>query len=34
VLALDRNNDLWHTIRAANGAWPHPFGHVQAAVPG
>jgi tyrosinase len=34
VLAIDQNDGLWHTIRAADGSWPYPLGDVQAAVPG
>ena len=30
VLALDRNQKLWHTIRQANSTWADPFGDVQA----
>jgi hypothetical protein len=34
ITALDEQNTLWHTIRAANGTWPYGWGNVQAAVPG
>jgi hypothetical protein len=32
TLALDQANGLWHTIRAANGDWPFPWGDVQQAI--
>jgi hypothetical protein len=33
VFVLDQANELWHTIRMADGDWPYPWGNVQAAVP-
>jgi cell envelope opacity-associated protein A len=30
VLALDKRNKLWHTIRMADGTWPYAFGDVQS----
>jgi hypothetical protein len=32
VLAIDRRNKLWHTIRMADGTWPFAFGDVQAQI--
>jgi streptogramin lyase len=33
VLAIDKSDGMWHTMRLANGDWPFAFGDVQAAVP-
>jgi hypothetical protein len=32
LFALDRHDGLWHTLRAANGDWPVPWGDVQQAI--
>ena len=32
ICVRDSTNNLRHTIRLANGDWPHPFGDVQAAI--
>jgi hypothetical protein len=32
LLVLDQADGLWHTIRAANGDWPYPWGDVQQAI--
>jgi hypothetical protein len=29
ICAIDSNGGLWHTMRSANGTWPHAFGDVQ-----
>jgi Thermolysin metallopeptidase, alpha-helical domain/Thermolysin metallopeptidase, catalytic domain/Protealysin propeptide len=33
VFVLDQANELWHTIRRANGDWPYPWGNVETALP-
>ena len=32
LLVIDGSQKIWHTVRLANGDWPHPFGDVQAAI--
>ena len=32
LFVLDQKNGLWHTIRLADGTWPHPWGDVQQAI--
>src|SRR5258708_20355538 len=32
VCAMDACGTLWHTVRLANGQWPHPFGNIQDAA--